>query len=274
MAAGTTVRVLVVGDSGVGKTAFVHAFAQKEVLRRPYGTVGCNIDIKLHEHEGSTWEVELWDIGGSAAHRKGRPMFYQGVHGIILVHDLSNRKSYANLDKWVYEVMSALGGAPSRDSGRFDSGDDFDEERTMGEPSSVPMIIVGTKQDAVRADATFGKTTMRSEYGDTLQLSCMELSDFQPDSTAMRQLGSFLDRVIARRLGARSSRDLSGVPYGAYGVGASSPNLGSGSQYAMDASRRRLPSTDRYGRDPAFRRSNNVGYSLYGDGPVSPNYPP
>jgi GTPase SAR1 family protein len=49
--------------------------------------------------------TELLDIGGSHSHRNCRHVFYNNFHGIILVHDLSNRKSQQNLEKWLAEVF-------------------------------------------------------------------------------------------------------------------------------------------------------------------------
>lgn len=50
--------------------------------------------------------VEFWDIGGSANHANTRSVFYDNVHGVILVHDLTNKKSEANLGKWLTEITS------------------------------------------------------------------------------------------------------------------------------------------------------------------------
>jgi Rab-like protein 3 len=47
----------------------------------------------------------LFDVGGSHSHRNSRHVFYNNFHGIILVHDLSNRKSQQNLEKWLAEVL-------------------------------------------------------------------------------------------------------------------------------------------------------------------------
>ena len=46
-----------------------------------------------------TFLPELFDVGGSQAHRNSRHVFYNNVAGVVLVHDLSNRKSQRNLDK-------------------------------------------------------------------------------------------------------------------------------------------------------------------------------
>lgn len=49
--------------------------------------------------------VELWDIGGSNAHANTRAIFYQNLHGLILVHDCTNSKSQLHLRKWLDEVV-------------------------------------------------------------------------------------------------------------------------------------------------------------------------
>ncbi|KAI4466923.1 drab5-related [Holotrichia oblita] len=70
MAAIDRVRVMVLGDSGVGKTSFVHLAANNEPVRAPGWTIGCSVEVKLHEYkEGTpgqvTYFIELWDVGGS-----------------------------------------------------------------------------------------------------------------------------------------------------------------------------------------------------------------
>ncbi len=50
--------------------------------------------------------VELWDIGGSASHAISRGVFYDNIDGVILVHDLTNKKSESHLDRWLTEVLS------------------------------------------------------------------------------------------------------------------------------------------------------------------------
>lgn len=98
----------------MGKTCLAHLIAQNEVLCRPDWTVGCNIEVKLHVYnKGSNQEklyfVELFDIGGSLSHKMARSVFYTPHNGIILVHDLTNRKSHENLREWIYEVLEKEG---------------------------------------------------------------------------------------------------------------------------------------------------------------------
>lgn len=103
-------KVVVGGDSGVGKTALVHLICSEQTLPRPSYTVGCSVNIKVHLYKNDPTKhrpffMELWDIGGSNAHAKIRPVFYQNVHGIILVYDCTNKKSQVNLRKWLDEIL-------------------------------------------------------------------------------------------------------------------------------------------------------------------------
>ena len=61
----------------------------------------------------------MMDIGGSHSQRNTRHVFMHMCHGIILVHDLTNRKSCLNLDKWLAEVMRAEAGS-TKYSGAWD----------------------------------------------------------------------------------------------------------------------------------------------------------
>ncbi|KOB73373.1 Small GTPase [Operophtera brumata] len=111
MAAIEKVKVVVLGDSGVGKTSLTYLIAHNKPLVSPGWTVGCSVEVKLHRYKQgtqaqNTFFVELWDVGGSNGHRNTRNVFYQPTHGIILVHDLTNRKSQVNLQKWLTEILN------------------------------------------------------------------------------------------------------------------------------------------------------------------------
>ncbi|RGB28909.1 P-loop containing nucleoside triphosphate hydrolase protein [Rhizophagus diaphanus] len=105
------IRIVVVGDPGVGKTSLVHILCHNEVLRHPSYTIGCTADVKIHSHTRThkSYFVEFIDVGGSSKHKSSRNMFYHQINGIILVHDVSNRRSYYNLWNWVSEIIESEG---------------------------------------------------------------------------------------------------------------------------------------------------------------------
>lgn len=107
-----TLIVLVLGDSGVGKTSFVHTVCHDQPLSSPPAvTVGCHIEIKLYERRDrasnpNLFYVEFHDVGGSIQYKNSRStMFYDEFDGIVLVSDLTSRQSYENLKEWLYEVI-------------------------------------------------------------------------------------------------------------------------------------------------------------------------
>ena len=110
------------------------------------------MEVKLHQYlEGTQHEkeffVELWDIGGSHSQRNTRHVFMHTVHGVILVHDLANRKSCLNLDKWLAEVMRAEAGS-TKYSGAWDGAStDIGEVRYMNEMCHIYLFISRSHSD-------------------------------------------------------------------------------------------------------------------------------
>ena len=133
----------------MGKTSAVHLICHNQPLSSPAWTVGCALEVKLHEYkEGTpqqkTYFVDLWDVGGSSSHQNARSVFHNGVNGVILVHDLNNRKSEVNLRKWVMEILNRDNG--NKASHQSHSEDDFDPEQFAGS-SNIPIFVIGTKVD-------------------------------------------------------------------------------------------------------------------------------
>lgn len=149
--------VTVIVFPGVGKTCLTHLIANGESLSRPGWTVGCNIEVKMHEYKEGTLQqkpyfIELFDVGGSLNHKNSRSVFYASTDGIILVHDLTNRKSHNNLRDWIFEILNKEGKdtykPSSNPSHRTDEKNPFDPEEFVG-AAQIPILVMGTKFDLV-----------------------------------------------------------------------------------------------------------------------------
>lgn len=100
----------------------MHLIANNEALVSPGWTIGCSVEVKLHEYKEGTnaqqaFFIELFDVGGSISHQNTRGVFYNPINGIILVHDLTNRKSHDNLQRWLYEIINKDGKDINRPTG-------------------------------------------------------------------------------------------------------------------------------------------------------------
>ncbi|ELT98421.1 hypothetical protein CAPTEDRAFT_224674 [Capitella teleta] len=214
------VRVLVVGDSGVGKTSLVHLVCHNEPIRNPNWTIGSSAEVKLHEYRAGTpaqktFFVELWDVGGWSAHQNSRSIFYTPTHGIILVHDSTNRKSQQNLRKWLAEVLN-------KDSNDKNEEFDYDPEQYAG-ASTLPILVIGTKIDlaqSVREASNFRSSPIADECGaDEIQVDCTQVKHISPGSNNAIKLSRFFDKVIERKFYSREGREFTSPlqsPFGGY----------------------------------------------------------
>lgn len=206
------VKILVVGDSGVGKSSAVHLICHNCPLTHGSWTVGCSVEVKLHEYrEGTasqkTYFVELWDIGGSSSHSSARAVFYNSFHGLVLVHDLTNKKSHENLRKWLSEVLCK--DCPSKkNNGLLE----FDQE--MFADCQVPILVVATKVDLVPQTAGRASAAVADECGsDQLLLDNHNPKSLAPGSSNALKVTRFLDKVIERRFhSGTTSPQSSGLP--------------------------------------------------------------
>lgn len=202
MAAIEKVKIIVVGDSGVGKTSLTHLICQQQPIGNPSWTVGCSVEVKLHEYKEGTpnqrrYFIELWDVGGSQNHKNTRSVFYNPTNGIILVHDLTNRKSQQNLQKWLEEVLNRDGTSP-----KSKSFEDFDPEKFVGS-TQIPILVVGTKFDLiseVKSNVHRRSATIAEECGaEEIFLDCRQIRSLAAGSSSSVKLSRFFDKVIERR---------------------------------------------------------------------------
>ncbi|CAJ0603496.1 unnamed protein product [Cylicocyclus nassatus] len=179
----SSTKIIVVGESGVGKTSFVNAVCGNPSADSP-STIGASIAMAWHEYKAGTSEqrselMELWDIGGSGAHRAASAVFFDGAAGAILVHDLSNKKSEENLSQW----LSLLDGKP-RPVGSSTTRSLLADI----ESCQIPILTVGCKLDLAPHRGP-------SAY-DRMNINC--LRPIPPGSTASMALARFFDETIDR----------------------------------------------------------------------------
>jgi len=216
------VRVILLGDSGVGKTCLTHLIANNEALKMPGWTVGCSIEVKLHEYkEGTpaqnTFFIEFWDIGGSLSHKNTRGVFYNSINGIILVHDLTNRKSHENLREWLFEILNK---DEKKDFLKLPSlssidADQFDSEQFLG-TTQIPILVVGTKLDLLdekRRSKHLQKNGGIAEQcgAEEIWLNCHDpRSSLAAGTTDSVKLSRFFDKVIEKKHYSKDSNSTYG----------------------------------------------------------------
>ncbi|XP_038870062.1 rab-like protein 3 isoform X2 [Salvelinus fontinalis] len=216
MASLDRVKVLVLGDSGVGKSSLVHLLCQNQVLGNPSWTVGCSVDVHDYKEgtpEEKTYYIELWDVGGSVGSasslKNTRAVFYNSVNGIVLVHDLTNKKSSQNLYRWSLEALNK----DSSPTGVIVSNGDYDREQFAD--SSVPLLLIGTKFDQIpenKRNDVLTRTAFLSEdfNAEEINLDCTNQRYFAAGTSNAVKLSRFFDKVVEKRYFTRDPSQMTG----------------------------------------------------------------
>ena len=97
-------KVIVLGDPSVGKTSTLLRFTDDVFIRAYVPTMGLNITQKRFHVNNKAVELVLWDMGGQTKFGQIRRQFYEGATAFLLLFDLTNHGSFANIPKWYEEV--------------------------------------------------------------------------------------------------------------------------------------------------------------------------
>ena len=97
-------KVIVVGDSQVGKTSLLLRYTDNSFEHDSMSTIGVDLRIKSQVLDGKMVKTQIWDTAGQERFRTITQTFYRGAHGVIIVFDLTNENSFDNVKMWHTEV--------------------------------------------------------------------------------------------------------------------------------------------------------------------------
>ncbi|KAB1204124.1 GTP-binding protein YPTM2 [Morella rubra] len=97
-------KLLLIGDSGVGKSCLLLRFADDSYLDSYISTIGVDFKIRTVEQDGKTIKLQIWDTAGQERFRTITSSYYRGAHGIIIVYDVTDQESFNNVKQWLSEI--------------------------------------------------------------------------------------------------------------------------------------------------------------------------
>lgn len=119
------VKIMLVGSSGVGKTAFMHRFCDNSYTGKLPATIGLDYQQKIMISSGVKYLVQLWDTAGQERFTNITPSYYRSAMGILLCYSVEDRESFNSIAIWIKQIKK------------------YSEEQ-------LPILIVGNKCDLVR----------------------------------------------------------------------------------------------------------------------------
>ena len=97
-------KYLVIGNSGVGKSALLIRFTDDTFSDTYVTTIGVDFKIKTIEIDSKSCKLQIWDTAGQERFRNIISSYYRGAQGIMLVYDITDLESFQNLNSWLIEI--------------------------------------------------------------------------------------------------------------------------------------------------------------------------
>lgn len=115
-------RLVLIGDSGVGKTAILLRYSDNVYNSSFISTIGIDFRIKTIELQGKRIKLQIWDTAGQEQFHSVASSYYRNAHGIMLIYDITNAQSFIHVTKWVNNI-------------------------SKNSPSSIKQLLIGNKCD-------------------------------------------------------------------------------------------------------------------------------
>lgn len=102
-------KIVIVGDSGVGKSCLLVRFTDDK-YEDQVSTIGTDFRFRdISVGQGSQVRMQLWDTAGQERYRSQMSAYYRGAHGIVLTYSVDDKKSFENIPRWIADVDKFAG---------------------------------------------------------------------------------------------------------------------------------------------------------------------
>ena len=147
-------KIVIIGDSGVGKTNLIGRYLKNEYKEDSKATVGVEFGEKKYEINGLKIKAQIWDTAGQERYRAITSMYYKGAKGGLIVFDLSSKSTFQNVEKWFNEIKKTAD--PTINLILIGNKSDLKDKRQIsteeGENKAKEMNVAYLETSALNAD--------------------------------------------------------------------------------------------------------------------------
>jgi Ras-related protein Rab-11A len=97
-------KVVLIGDSGVGKSNLLSRFTRNEFCLESKSTIGVEFATRSIQVDGKTIKAQIWDTAGQERYRAITSAYYRGAVGALLVYDITKNVTFENVERWLKEL--------------------------------------------------------------------------------------------------------------------------------------------------------------------------
>jgi Ras-related protein Rab-1A len=106
-------KVVVLGNSGAGKSSLLLRFADNFFSTDFIATIGVDFKIRKVDVDGKSVKLQMWDTAGQDRFRDIVRSYYRGASGIVLVYDIADRQSFDAIPQWMNDIQGSISGGVS-----------------------------------------------------------------------------------------------------------------------------------------------------------------
>ena len=143
------VKVVLVGDSGVGKTNIMSKYLKNEFREDSKATVGVEFGAKQFTVEGHVIKAQIWDTAGQERYKAITSAYYKGAKGAFIVYDITRKNTFDSVSRWVSDLTATA-------------------------DKKISIILIGNKSDL--EDQRQVTKEMGEEKANQLQVAFLETS--------------------------------------------------------------------------------------------------
>merc|ERR1712054_256999 len=103
-------KVVLIGDSGVGKSNLLSRFTRNEFSLESKSTIGVEFATRSTVVDGKTIKAQIWDTAGQERYRAITSAYYRGAVGALLVYDITKQVTFKNCERWLQELRENASG--------------------------------------------------------------------------------------------------------------------------------------------------------------------
>ncbi|KAG4391443.1 hypothetical protein GLYMA_05G184600v4 [Glycine max] len=122
----TLLKIIVLGDSGVGKTSLMNQYVYRKFSQQYKATIGADFVTKEIQVDDKLVTLQIWDTAGQERFHSIGAAFYRGADCCVLVYDVNIHKTFDTLNNW---------------------HDEFLKQGDMNDPEAFPFVLLGNKVD-------------------------------------------------------------------------------------------------------------------------------
>ncbi|KAF2219361.1 ras GTPase [Elsinoe ampelina] len=184
-------KVVLIGDSGVGKSNLLSRFTRNEFNLDSKSTIGVEFATRSIQVDAKTIKAQIWDTAGQERYRAITSAYYRGAVGALLVYDISKHQTYENVTRWLKELR--------------DHAD-----------SNIVIMLVGNKSDLRHLRAV--PTEEAKQFASENNLSFIETSALDASNVelAFQNILTEIYRIVSQKTGMQD--DAKQGPGGGTGI--------------------------------------------------------